>query len=306
MRGGEWLAAYNYLDHSISIINFSDRKYFKQVKLQGAGPDFVDGVRGIAYYREGNFILAGLKYITIINFDGKVLGRLRLNDSSSVLEGFDFSRGRLEVNRYSGLQYDAISGQVLLSAVQRGADGRFVRYIAAVNLANNKIDLIKVPRFVSRDKGESFGNISGFSFRRLNTGFVINPRYSSEVVLIGQGEPGTVYINSSITSNKAVAYNLNSDKYQSIIDHHNQSVEFYPIFQNYDQSYFFRIHKGPIGKPAEKEPFYLIIVNEDFTVREEMVFPEGYYISPIVSKEGVMFMAFNKHDDVLELVRYRF
>jgi hypothetical protein len=69
---------------------------------------------------------------------------------------------------------------------------------------------------------------------------------------------------------------------------------------------FFRIHKGPYSEEIQREPFYLIVADPDFNKLQEFLFPENYYISPIISKEGLMFIAFNKHDDQLELLRYRF
>lgn len=299
------MGAYNYLDHSLSIIDLSNREYSLQIRLKTEGPYFVDPIRGLAYYGDRKMLLASLKYLTIINFQGEVLDRIRLNDSSSSLEGFDFSLGRLDVSRHSGLQYDPDTGEVLLSAIKQQGNGRFQRYVVSLNVPEKRVRLIRLPDFTSRNIGENFGNLNGFNFRRLGDGLVVNPSFSSELVSISM-DTTHFFLDSSITSNKAPVFTSDKLKYQSVVDHHTKSVEFYPVFTNADRSYFFRIHKGAFSEEIQREPFYLMVADPDFNKLQEFMFPENYYISPVVSKEGLMFMAFNKHDDQLELLRYRF
>lgn len=301
----ELLGAYNYLDHSLSVINITDRRYEVQIRLKENGPDFVDAVNGLAYCGENRLLVSSIRYLTSIDFEGNVLDRVRLNDTSSDLKGFDFTVGRLEVSRHSGLQFDANSGEILLSAIVREADGLFRRYVASVNVLTKRVRLTEIPNFESRKQGEYFGNLNGFHFRRLDGGFIVNPSFASELVLLSN-DYSHLFIRSSVTDNKASAYNRQSDKFANVVEHHIESVEFYPVFSSYDQSYFFRVHKGPLDQNTDKEPFYLIVTDKKFNKLLEQPFPENYYITPIVSREGLMFVAFNKHDDKLELIRYRF
>lgn len=209
------------------------------------------------------------------------------------------------MSRISGLQFDLASGEVLLRGSKRELDGQFNKYIASIDVSAKTVRLTKIPGFEARNPGEYFGNINGFHFRRLNSDLIVNPRFASEFVLLSDN-PAHLFIKSSITRNKAPVYSSQSNKYANIIEHHLKSVEFYPMFSSYDQSCFFRIHKGPLDQNTEKEPFYLIITDEKFNKLLEEPFPGNYYIIPIISNEGLMFMAFNKHDDKLELIRYRF
>lgn len=304
-EGSELLGAYNYLDHSLSVVNLTKRAYVTRIKLDENGPNFVDPPNGLAYYGDNRFLVSSDKYLTIIDFKGDVLNRLRINDVRSNLTGFDFSLGKLEINRISGLQIDLVSGEVLLEAVKREPNGSFNRYIASVSVSAKTVRLTKVPTFESRSEGEYFGNLNGIHFRRSNRGLIVNPKYASELVLLSSTSSHQ-YIRSSITKNKASVYSSQANRYANIIEHHLKTVEFYPVFSTYNKAYFFRIHKGPIDPSTEKEPFYLIITDEKFNKLLEVPFPENYYITPIISKEGPMFMAFNKHDDKLELIRYRF
>ena len=265
----------------------------------------MDSVNGIAYYGDDKLLLSSIKYLTVIDFRGKVLDRVRLNSTNSDLQGFDFSVGRLEVSRSSGLQFDPISREVLLGAVKREGNGQLKKYVASISVPEKRVRLIKLPDFISKNEGESFGNLNGFCFRRLGDELIVNPGYASELVLIGGGT-SRFFINSSITPNKAQVYLRQSGEYSSIMSHKMKSVEFYPVFSSYDGSVFFRIHKGPINEKLQREPFYLMVTDRKFNKLLEIPFPENYYISPIISKEGLMFMAFNKHDDKLELIRYRF
>ena len=301
----EWLVGYNYLDHSISVFNLTKRQYFKQIKLEENGPNFVDTVSGIAFYGANTLILSSVKYITLINFDGKVLDRIRLNNSSSELNGFDFTSGRMDVIRHSGLQFESESGEILLGAVKREYDGQVKKYIAAINISTRAVRLIDLPDFESRKKGERFGNIEGFSFNRIDDGLIVNPRFSSELVLLDDGQ-SRYYVNSSFVVNKSAPFTNGSAEYSNIIEHQNSTVEFFPVFRTFDKKMFFRIHKGGLDKVSQKQPFFLIYADKGFNKLHEQSFPESYYIIPIISKEGLMFMAFNKHDDKLELIRYRF
>ncbi len=303
--GVEYLCAYNYLDHSLSIINLTKRIYLTQVRLQQNGPDFVDTVNGIAYYGDGKLALSSLKHLTVVSSKGEVLERIRLNDRGSDISGFDFSRGRLEVNRNSGLQYDPHTDEVLLGAVRRELNGRLQKYIACLGISSKHVRLIELPGFESQAEGESYGNLNGFSFRRYGDSFIVNPRYASELVLLN-GYTSHRFINSSITANKSIAYNRRQAESVSLLDHQMRNVEFYPVFNTYDSSYFFRIHKGALDEQSRKESFYMIITDHDFSKVLEKPFPENYYIQPVISREGIMFIAFDKHDGKLELIRYNF
>ena len=233
--GKEFLAAYNYLDHSLSIIDLSNLEYHKHIKLDEHGPNFVEGPNGIAFYEDSGLLLSSSKYLTLIGFDGKVRERIRLNDVGSSLTGFDFIEGRLDISRHSGLQFDKRSGEILLAGIRRESSGIFKKYIAAVNIEQRKVRLIKVPEFKSKSQGESFGNLNGFSFRRLDDGFIVNPRHASELVLMNS-EIEYYSINSSLTDNKAQVYNGINGQYSSILDHEIKSVEFYPVYETYDKS----------------------------------------------------------------------
>lgn len=110
----ELIVAYDYLDHSISILNLSKRAYSKKINLVKDRPDFIESVGAMAVLDQGSIIIASMNYLTIMNFDGKVLEMFSINTSRNDLEGFDFLKFELDYSQYSGLQYDSKRGSILM------------------------------------------------------------------------------------------------------------------------------------------------------------------------------------------------
>jgi len=306
----EHLIGYNYQNHSIDIYNLKNRVYKTTIPLKRDGPDFVSGVRALDLYSDEQFIIADDYHLTLLDFNGQVLERFSINIENSELKGFDFLEGRVMVNRNSGLQYDPSNQSLILEAYFFRPFDPLIHspYLTEVNLKEKAISLIDLPDLSSRFVYENnYGELRGINFLRIGDSLILNPKFSSDVHLVTNGESSSYQLRSSYTDNLAEPLKLmNGSLSESRVQHQLKSVQFYPMVWDPFQELFYRAHKSQLDDLNQESEFFLTIADKDFRKVLEFKLPEGYYIFPIIASDGVLFSAFNKHDDKLELIRYRF
>lgn len=154
-KNEELLVAYSHSDHSVIVLNLSKRKFLKKISLSTTGPDFVQLVRAFSIYDRNTLLVGGDQYITFITFDGEVTKRLRINEVNSDFSGFDFSKGRLIVNKYSGLQYNAQNETMLMEVYYFSKRQGFARnrVMVSLNLKKLEIEELAVPNELNRKQG---------------------------------------------------------------------------------------------------------------------------------------------------------
>ncbi|MFY0591347.1 DUF4221 family protein [Roseivirga sp.] len=304
----EFLAAYSYTDHSIVIINLSQRAFVNKVRLITEGPDFVQSVRAISIWDKNTLLIGGNDYITLITLEGKVIRRLLINNTDSDFTGFDFTVGRLSVNKYSGLQYSPSDKSILMEVYYftKQSDAEVNPLMVSLNLETLHIEQNSVPVKLFRTAG-NYGELRGVNFWRNNDVLTINYKSSSQVLIKNSMGESIFSMKSNNTPNDAGPIEVMSGSSNvSIFEHQVRSANFYPVITDNYRNLFYRIVKGENINFEDDEDFYLSVASKDFVEYMEIPFPKGYYIFGIPSKEGLMFIAYNKHDDKLELVNYRF
>lgn len=130
---------------------------------------------------------------------------------------------------------------------------------------------------------------------------------SSQVFVMNQGTTKSLDLESKWSDNLAQPikdFSKGTDLARYM--HKTKEVNYFPLTYDRYRNLFYRIHKSSIQTTEESPKFYLSVIDSSLEKLAEFRFAEGYYIFPIVTKEGLMFSAINKHDDKLELIRYCF
>lgn len=147
----------------------------------------------------------------------------------------------------------------------------------------------------------------GVNFWRTADELIVNYKSSSEVVVQKNQNTASYLMKSEYTSEDARPIVNNSGSLNvTMFEHQIKSPNFYTVIKDQNMEQYYRVHKSSTKKMQDEEEFHLSIASNDFEKYMEVPFPKGYYIFGIPSKEGLMFLAYNKYDDKLELINYRF
>jgi hypothetical protein len=84
-----------------------------------------------------------------------------------------------------------------------------------------------------------------------------------------------------------------------------KSEQFYTIAFDPYRNFLYRIHRGALEEENTKADFYLVIASLESETIMEIPFPADYLVYPIISQEGLMYMAYNKYDDRLEILKLK-
>ena len=306
--GDEYLVAYNFQIHGLDVFNLSKRVYLKQIKLETEGPNFVSSVQAISIWSNEMILIVNDSYVTLMNFDGEVVDRLIINKLDSDFTGFDFSHGRLLVNRYSGLQFDKRAKTIMMEAYLFDSNNDLGNGFLLVELdvEQKNIEVIDIPYKPSLLYPEvGYGELNGLNFLRLENSLVLNHKFSSEVFLWKKGKLESRKVLSSFTVNKAEPFSRNGVARESRHEYDLKSVKFFPLVFDPIRKLYFRLHRSQLETIDDSADFYVTVMDSDFRKIEEIPFSKGYYIFPIVSREGLLFLAFNKHDNQIELLNIK-
>lgn len=276
--------------------------------MSTTGPDFVESVRAFSIYDQNTLLIGSDQYITFITLDGEVTKRLRINDLNSDFSGFDFSNGRLTVNKYSGLQYNGQNKTMLMEVYYFSKRQGFAvnPIIVSLDLEELVIKEFTIPNELSRKEG-NYGELRGVNFWRTPDELIVNYKSSSDVVVQKSQNIVSYQMRSKHTTDDAKPIINNSGSLNvTMFEHQVRSSNFYTVIKDQNKGQYYRIHKSPTKEMQDEEEFHLSIASDDFEKYMEIPFPSGYYIFGIPSKEGLLFMAYNKYDDKVELVNYRF
>lgn len=176
--GREQVLFYDHFDHSFSVIDVSERLVVKKISLTKDGPDFVESVGSMTVLGDNRIAVAGMNFITVMNFEGKVSERFSINSQRSDLNGLDFDMFELEYNQYSGLQYDPNSESLLfnINPLKRSEPQRYAgSKVAEVSLSNRIIRPVAIftpSRYQSLDG--DYGELVKVGVLRQNDKFVYN------------------------------------------------------------------------------------------------------------------------------------
>ncbi|WP_236017522.1 DUF4221 family protein [Roseivirga sp. E12] len=309
VEGVEYLIFYNRLDHSLSLINLSKRKYVKKIDLTREGPNFISDVRSMTFLTESVVLVESHNYLTKINIEGTVLQRLSINSQSRDMNGLDQGVFELRGNQYTGLQYSPSDSSIVMeiNSLERVQPQKYRgSKLAKVYLDKRLIVPLDIgfPLDYSRLDGD-YGAMGGIGYYRKGQDIVYNFEMSSDVFL---STNKTGYkLESAYTQNFAQPIkDFSSGFNMSRVEHQIKSLTFYPVIFDPNRKLYYRLHRGEVLSVDDDPVFYLIFSDSNFEKVREIQFPQNYYIYPIVSREGLMFVAFNKHDDKLELLSYKF
>ena len=113
--GRECMVAYSAPLHSIDIIALDSLSLFKQIKLEGEGPNGVNQVSGIFYY-DDSFILKCATGFCRISREGKVVSKWGMFDYLDKNKGYGlrFPEQTMVFNLYRHLGFDEVNGLVAL------------------------------------------------------------------------------------------------------------------------------------------------------------------------------------------------
>ena len=310
IKGVEYLASYNYLDHCISLMSLTQRRYLKKIELNFVGPDFIKSVGAIAILSLDSFLIVNDQHLTFIDSNGKVVRRYAINDVEKNLWSFDFSKFVLRYNHLSGLQYDSQKQTILLemSLLSRGSPQKYKgSVIAEVNIKNLTIVPLNlyIPELYQALKGD-YGELVRPGYWRFDEKIIYNFKMSP-AVFVNDGKNTLNYLLKGLNTMDVAPPIMDfSDGYNlSRIRHQILSQNFSTIIYDPYRNVYCRTHSVAKDQVDDKQKFYLIIADLHFNILEEVEFLEGYYTLPLMSREGLMFMAFNKHDDRLELINYK-
>ncbi len=308
---GELLATYSYQDHSLVIFNLSDRNFKRKISLKNEGPSFVENVSAIDFYDKETIIIAGNNYLTLIDLDGVVLRRIGININKGDLMGVDFSRIELRSNQYSGLQFSHSEKTILMevNSLQReSAHTRSGSKIAKVYIDKDSVALLNIdyPEHLASLEGD-FGELAGIGFDRVKEGVLYNFGMSSDFFLKRGDSVSRFNLRSNVNEEVLEPIrDFSEGMNMARIRHQMTAGAFYPVAFDSMNNLFYRIHGAKTRNIDVPTEFFLMVYDERSGSALELRFPDGYYIFPVFSREGLMFVAFNKHDDKLELIRYRF
>ena len=279
--------------------------------LEKEGPDRVEAVGAVAFISLNEMWLASDFELTKIDSKGQVVDRIKTTEESVYFQDFDFKGRELFHHSHAGLQYDALEGTVLLNinTLQRS---RSLLYkgsrLAKLVLGERKLETIdiSIPDEYSELDGD-FGELTVMGFGRTDQGLVYNFPMSSDIFLFKNGESKMYKVQSENGGRFAKPIRgFSEGDNMARFKHQYEALTYFPVAYDPFQKYYYRGYKAPVSSIEEKENYYWEVMDEEFNKLLEIPFPENYYISPIISREGLMFMAFNKHDDKLELIRYQF
>lgn len=309
-NGEEYLAAYDYQNHKIVIFNLTKRAYVSSIVLQEDGPDFLESVESIAFIDTDTLILAGLNHVSMINRNGHVLKRIGINNAAKGAMKELLAELELFVNQYSGLQYDAEDQTVLFgvnSLIREKPQTYLGSRLAELSLEGKLSFLpVQIPQEFAQLEGD-YGELTRIGFTRMDNKLIYNFPLSSKVFTLSGDNQRAVDMRSGYTDNEAEPITDFSEGFNlARVKHQMKAASFYPIICDNYRKLFYRVHNGAIDNINDSPEAYLIVADSGFNKVMEIPFPDSYYIFPIISREGLMFSAISKHDDKLELIRYRF
>lgn len=113
LEGTDCMLAYNHQLHTIDIFDLVNKKPLKQVKLEKEGPNGINGVTGLFYYKN-SFVLQTSYGYNRVGMDGNILSSWSKNDFLTSQEGFTTMVPDLGVyfNMYNFMGFDAEQGLV--------------------------------------------------------------------------------------------------------------------------------------------------------------------------------------------------
>lgn len=177
--------------------------------------------------------------------------------------------------------------------------------LAEIDLRSNAIAPldIKMPKDFTELPGD-YGELTRIGFWRKGSEIVFNFVMAAKV-FIKESDSLMVYdIESPLLDNLAQPMKGGGNWNQNRIKHQLSSQAFYPMVSDKHQDIYGQVQKTDSNSPSDEDYYGLFFYDEHLNLISEIEFPENYYIFPIVSKRGLMFMSFNKHDDKLKLVKY--
>lgn len=309
----EHLCMYDFQNHALIFFNLNEVRYHGKIKLEEHGPDFVESVGAVAYLDDRTFLLAGMNYLSRIDEEGTVIKRMVINSHNSDFEGLDFGTIELSYNQYAGLQYNTERNSVLMEVSSRSQRLKAHKFhgkrIAELYFEEGRGELLDVviPDDYSSVEGY-LGDLSRVGFLRWGDTLIYNFPMSSEVFIkIKDTRAIREEVVSAQVSAMAKPMNVADAVSSSArIDYQYTSLFYFPVARDSIRNLFYRVARRSVDSPGQKTDYFLSFIDANWNRLLEIKFPENYYVFPIVSGQGLMFPAFNKHDDKLELIRYRF
>ena len=92
------LIGYHFMTHAIDFYDFDDCRLSKRLVLDKEGPNRIEQVRSLHAYSKDSIFLLTAQNIFIINEDGTIIRKIRINDDSSPIKHFDPTKHLIRTN----------------------------------------------------------------------------------------------------------------------------------------------------------------------------------------------------------------
>ena len=275
--GVECMVAYSHSLHCIDIISLDSISFFKQIKLDGEGPNAVNEVSGIFYY-ENSFVLKCSTGFCRINMEGEVISKWWIFDDYDEHKGYGlrYPEKTIIYNLYSNLGFDEVNGLVALPFYKYDKEnGQYPTRVLILSCKDWRIvDEIEI-NYPERMKQEKWLGCLG-EVQAIPHGdkLIYNFPASSDIFVFDRNNRTTEVLSVS---------SKYTDDYFRCKDEQDDGLLgglFMPIRYDRFRNNFWRVQQNQvIGTGIAGKPSTIIRLSEDLEYIYEYEIPEGKDIS---------------------------
>lgn len=275
--GVECMVAYSPSLHCIDIVSLDSIPSFKQIKLEGEGPNGVNQVNGIFYF-DGSFILKCSTGFCRIDHEGKMMSQWWMFDYLNEHEGYTlrFPEKFMVFNFFSNMGFDEVNGLVSLPLYKHEKEnGQYPIRVLVLSCKDwqvvDEID-ISYPEQMKQEKW--LGCLGEVQALPHGDKLIYNFPASSDIFVFDR-KNRTTHVHSIPT--------LYTESYYRCEDERDPGLGggyFMPVRYDRFRNNFWRVQqKKNIGTGMAGKPFSISRLTEDFEVIKEYDIPERKDIS---------------------------
>ena len=280
--GMDCMLMYNALIHAVEIIDLTNMKPFRQIKLKEEGRERIGDVRGV-FYHQGNFILRTSFGFYRIDGEGNLLAKwagdeyLKANHS---LKGFSIMIPELTMyfNLYNFTSYDERNDRMTLSIYkQEKENGGYPKKILVVDCKSCEVvDVVNVACPERMKREAQLGILGSVNSLPYGDSVIYNFPASAEVFVYNRKDRTTQ------------CYTLGSDfaepyyQCQGAGDEGLASGYYFPLRYDVLRHCFWRVQQKPMakGQGIAGKAFSIVRISPDFQVTDEYLIPKDKGLLP--------------------------
>lgn len=282
LDGAECMLAYNLQLHTIDIFDLVNKKPLKQVKLEKEGPDGINGVTGVFYYKN-SFVLQTSYGYNRIGMDGKMLSKWSRSDFLASQEGFTTMIPDLMAyfNFYNFIGFDAEQGLVAFTIYKlEKENGEYPKKIVLLSCEDwsvlETIDITYPEQLKNEQKLALLGSVNALPH---GNEVIYNFPASSEIY---------VYNRTDKTTRSYPMPSTFTEPYYRI-ENPEDPMEcglingcYFPLCYDAYHKTFWRIQQRPVDKEKKQgiagKSFSIMQISTDFKDSREYLIPENQKI----------------------------